>query len=1074
MFPSESFQDEHFHYFIAEAQDLLQSIEQDLLSLRQERSTAKIHNLMRAAHTLKGAAASVGQRTIQEVSHVLEDIFKALYSPNIVIDAEVESLLFDGYECLRRPIAAAIHDSTIDDSEVMNQAAAIIAQLQDKFGDAFNPDVVIPSSAELGFDMVQSMFEVGVTQRLAALEAVMKTESTSQLTESLRTEAEMFLGFAESLSLPGFGEIARLTLSALEQHPDQIQAIATVALQDFSDGRSQVLAGDRTVGGSPSAQLRQLAGYTSNVDLDELELGFIDHQEARPDHDPLSTSSVKYQTQESQQGQQSSNINDTSGQIETLLEDVDLSSAYSFLHPEELITDTLSAQQSSSLQSGQPTEQQFSKPEEGNEVNHPDVSNHDANPLSIPTADPGLSAASRDSKADKLTSQSVTPGSRQAIRVELEHLDTINYFTGELLINQNRQATQQAELNTHVQVLLDQVAQHQQLLYYIQDDLDQILIRSSAGQVQSLPHAASQYVQSPYRFTSNGSTPTIALPEFDPLEMDRYSELHAKVQLALSHYSKLESVVEALTYASKQTQHTVKLQQRLLTHVRDDLTEVRMTPIAVVLNRLPRVIQQLEATHHKPIQLTLTGTDILIDKAIAEKLYDPLLHLIRNAFDHGIESENERRSQGKPLTGKINIHVSQQGNRTRIEIRDDGRGIDLKAVAKRAVQLNLVTLESLHHYSDDQILNFLFEPGFSTRNQVSNLSGRGVGLDIVREQVSAMQGTIAIQSTPQQGTAFILMIPLSLTVAKLMVCQAQGTTYALPVHGVNRVMLPQLNSIYSTASGQSALKLWHQDGEKLIPLVQLSSLISYSENSDYLLQYRKKTDSQPSVQPILLLDIHKQQWAVQVDRILGEQELVIRPLEGITPPPYIYGGAIMGNNDLALAIDPELLILNQHEKTSPVKLSSTSILSLPESTKTHSLPDTRMSRVLLVVDDSATLRHTLTKALEREGYEVLQANDGQEALETLEQRSNIALVLCDIEMPRLNGFEFLSLSRQQIQQPSLPIVMLTSRNSEKHRHLALALGANAYLTKPYAEKELLHTVAALIQQARPPESLNAV
>ncbi|MGB3519370.1 MAG: Hpt domain-containing protein, partial [Elainellaceae cyanobacterium] len=214
MSPSDAFQDQNFAYFITEAQDLLQVIEQELLSIRHERSTVKVHNLMRAAHTLKGAAASVGQRTIREVAHVLEDVFKAFYNPDIEIDAEVEALLFDGYECLRRPVAAALNQQPMDDSDVMNRAANIIARLQDKFGDAFNPEAAIPTSTELGFDMVESMFEMGVTQRLNLIQTALQQGDPS-LAKTLSTQAEMFLGFAESLNLPGFGAIAQATLAAL-------------------------------------------------------------------------------------------------------------------------------------------------------------------------------------------------------------------------------------------------------------------------------------------------------------------------------------------------------------------------------------------------------------------------------------------------------------------------------------------------------------------------------------------------------------------------------------------------------------------------------------------------------------------------------------------------------------------------------------------------------------------------------------------------------------------------------------------------------------------------------------------
>ncbi|MEB3213268.1 MAG: Hpt domain-containing protein, partial [Leptolyngbyaceae bacterium] len=233
--------DESYHQFLTEAQDLLASIEQDLLSLRDHHTPAQVHSLMRAAHTLKGAAASINRDAIKQVAHVMEDIFSALYSPQAVIDDRVEGLLFQGYECLRLLLSAELKHSAVDEAEVLNRAASIIADLQEILGDCFQEEVPVLHSTDLGFDLVQSMFETGVSDRLTNLEEIMRKNDAILLLKTLQSHVDVFLGLAESLNLPGFGKIASTTSQALQINPEQVMLIAQVALKDFSMARDSVL-----------------------------------------------------------------------------------------------------------------------------------------------------------------------------------------------------------------------------------------------------------------------------------------------------------------------------------------------------------------------------------------------------------------------------------------------------------------------------------------------------------------------------------------------------------------------------------------------------------------------------------------------------------------------------------------------------------------------------------------------------------------------------------------------------------------------------------------------------------------
>lgn len=1120
------YQAENLAYFLTEAQDLLQTLEQKLISLHQERTTACIHDLMRAAHTLKGAAASVGQRAIQEVSHVMEDIFKALYNPELEIDAEVESLLFEGYECLRRPLTAALHGEAEDESDVMNRAASIIARLQEKFGDAFNPDAVMPTSAELGFDMVQSMFEVGVTQYLEKLRQAIQNQDAIALATTLQSQAEMFLGFAESLNLPGFGAIAQTTLQALEAHPEEAMAIAQVALEDFLQGREQVLAGDRTAGGTPSAALqrwttRETPNTTEDLfgwdDTDHIHLSYPE-EESMVDAD-LSTASAPTPPIPEAKNSADVDLQDLISALEDELFQENPAPPTPLHSPTESIsfpvetfdeadsdlTDLILALREEALQQGgavqhsatsttpSPTkvEPAIRFNPSGQTTSHAVTVDVSSSATNLGSAHASISTGTTAAVAHDSTSKHSTP-----IRVDLKHLENLNHFTGELLINQNQQTTQNDSLRIQVQNLAQGLQRHQQILYSIQAWADQWLIRASAQSNFSLPAGGTSWqrveLPSSLSLTTQGLS---SLAAFDALEIDRYSGLHSLVQGALSDFSTLESTAETVRQLVKQNQRTIQGQQRFLTHIRDDLTNMRMSPLETIFNRFPSMLERLVKTHQKSVEIHWHGGDIQVDKAIADKLYDPLLHLIRNAFDHGIEHSEVRQENGKKASGQIHIEAYNQSRHTIIEVSDDGCGIDIDRIRQRVIQLSLVKPEDIASYSATQLLDFLFEPGFSTREQVSDLSGRGMGLDIVRSQLAAMGGSVQIHSQPQRGTTFILHIPLSFSITKMLVCQAKSVAYALPVQQVERILLPKPHA-YKIHAQRRALQVFEPGYEPLIPLRSLDELLSYAAGGDRVARSRRYQHNAFSKQQgnsehpyILLLQSKQKRWALQVEQILGEQELVVRPLKGMTPPDYIYGGAILGDNDVALAIDPDVLLQTEGNAPQPISVSPVPAPNSPRPNPATTLPpqthrgllsaspnreeqrpsDTSAKRyILLVVDDSITLRKMLTDTLEQRGHQVIQAQDGQDAIEKLNSHSPVDLVLCDIEMPRLNGFEFLAYSRQHPELSKIPVVMLTSRTTEKHRQMALGLGANGYVTKPYTDDRLLSTLEQVLQQTLKP------
>ncbi|MUG95647.1 response regulator [Scytonema sp. UIC 10036] len=1195
--------EQSYTYFLNEVPELLQTIEQELYSLAQDYSIAKVHNLMRAAHTIKGGAAIVELKTINKIAHSLEDIIRCLYNSEVVIDAELQTLLLQAYECLRLPITAEISGSSINDEEVLQRATTVFARLHEKLGNALDIDNRIPTSVELGFDIVQSIFETGVQQRLESIaQAIQDVRNTDELADFLRSQAEVFLGLAESLNLPGFGEITKTTLAALEANPTCTLEIAELALADFQREQKAIIAGDRTGSEPPSAALRQLsqpliksfntlllpqeeahtdivreltvdtvedlcvdspatttllrdeisklykflikAGSTKNKSLTTREaklylkviryiLGWFNHQLKVP-YQELSLALLvpKVQTENSLEELE----NWLSQWLEFLTEPMD---NYSLsLYRQGIIFKVLFAVakfQYKTFNSELPVLQalknriiQIAKEYK----NYPPITEQEKNWLDSPklqklleikTIHPTLaqandslietiwgteiaSASSIETNSDEsvefpqslviqesatidrsetvaefVTSDSNLKIEKQVdeknqpsqnarqnsfIRVDVESLNTLNYQAGELLICQKRQHLYDEQLGEIIEQLFHQLQRHQKTL----------------NQLRELPLQGQN--------SASKNKQNFADIKFDTLEMDEYTEFNVNLYSAIEETFQLQETTESLDLLTKQATQIQEKSQRLTLNIIDNLVEVRMIPLGDILNPFPQMVQNLGNLYGKLIDIKFTGTHVLIEKAIAEKLSAPLLQLVRNAFDHGIELPEIRRDLGKLERGLIEICAYHQGSQTIIEVRDDGQGLDLDKICTKAVELDFISVEDARSYlskaTEEKLLELLFLPGFTTASKVSEISGRGMGLDIVRSQLYSLNGSITVQSLPNQGTTFILKIPFSMTTDKLMLVQAGGIVYALLLDSIEKIIFPSAHTI-KEFEGKKVL-YWKTDNDEcMVSIRHLSELIDYNSRyaSARTLQ-NKQTDSTENLKnPVLLLRRNQERVGLEVDQIIGEQELVIRPLgQTIAPPKYIYGCSSLANGNMVLVIDAALLLepsnqmqavldtkalspATSQQKALPVSPSTLKpIPLLNSSSKQEVSPYQKQTyqtpKVVLVVDDAISLRQTLSLTLQKFGYQVLQAQNGVEALEQLQAHPEIQVIISDLEMPRMNGFELLSHIQHNPNLANLPIVVLTSRSTEKHRCLARELGAKAYITKPYLEHEFISTIESLL------------
>ncbi len=522
-------------------------------------------------------------------------------------------------------------------------------------------------------------------------------------------------------------------------------------------------------------------------------------------------------------------------------------------------------------------------------------------------------------------------------------------------------------------------------------------------------------------------------------------------QDAMVEIAQLGEAIQDMMLLDQHLHETYRQRQQTLKQVHSGLLQTQMLPLADITQRFPRMIRDLSLQHRKRVSLKLIGANTLMDKAILDKLMDPLVHLLRNAFDHGIEMPALREVNGKSSEATIEIRAYQRGNQTYIEVRDDGRGIDPELIRQKVIDRKLLDREAAQHLTKEALYEYIFSPGFSTAATVTELSGRGVGMDAVRAQVSQLKGSVSVKSEVTQGTIFTLRFPLTLTLSNLLVFRINFLLFALPIDtlaGLVNISRDQVQHI-----NQQSFFVWEGTNVGIYPVAQL------------MRHYPMPLRPQPQLPNIplpqegdltfLIIAGDHKTIAIPIDEVLQEQELVVKPFGQLIPPPsYLYGCTILGDGTLVPILDGPALIRRW-----------TTMARTPANERQLDVPasDCHSHRAdiptILVVDDSPTARQFVALSLEKEGYQVIQARDGREALQYLQQSPLIQAVFCDVEMPRLNGFEFLAQCRQDPRTIDLPILMLTTRSGAKYQQKAKLLGATAYLTKPYLEQELLRTLA---------------
>lgn len=641
------------------------------------------------------------------------------------------------------------------------------------------------------------------------------------------------------------------------------------------------------------------------------------------------------------------------------------------------------------------------------------------------------------------------PVKRPTIRVDLESLNELINLMGELVINRTNLERQEILLRGEVKRLRRHIFELNQSGIQLREDYDYLSVRRNNQPLSDLSSARNNHYLPP-----NNSKKYY---HFDSLELDEYSEFHSTAQRMIETSQALTASAAKIEDFGGQFERSIDQLRRITNSLRSRIMQLRVVPFSTVVDRLPRAVRDLCRTYNKEVNLVLLGRDTKVDESLLDALRDPLVHLVRNAFDHGIESPEVRKAAGKPPTGQIEIEACHQGGQTIITVSDDGRGIDPELIRQKVVKRGILAPEQASDLSIAELYDFLFWPGFSTADAVTDLSGRGVGLDVVRNNLRQVRGTVKVDSRPGKGTIFIIKLPLLLSITDALLVNLDHHTLAVPLDTVEEIIKLRPEEIH--IAGDRPMICWR---DEFIRLVRLADLLPY--HSPYPDQISPKREQ--DFIPVLVLNSSEGILAVIVDYLAGQQEIVVKALPApLSKPKGIIGSTILGDGRVVTIIDVDDLI----EHFQP---HSNGAIVVSDYEPPKLLQPPQQAPKILVVDDSYTLRQLVALSLSRARYRVEQAKDGLDAIHQLERGLECDLMIVDIEMPRMDGFELLRLLKNHPSWAKIPVVMLTSRSSQKHRNLATELGVIDYFTKPYNEAKFLEKIATILASKSAHHSIN--
>jgi chemosensory pili system protein ChpA (sensor histidine kinase/response regulator) len=605
--------------------------------------------------------------------------------------------------------------------------------------------------------------------------------------------------------------------------------------------------------------------------------------------------------------------------------------------------------------------------------------------------------------------------SHELVRVSADLLDNMVNFAGEVSIYRSR-------LEQQIGAYRFNLVEMEQTVSRLRDQLRKLEIETEA--------------QILFRYEKEGLS---GHAEFDPLELDRYSHMQELSRSLLESVGDLASIQNLLESVTRESETLLLQQSRVNTELQEGLMRTRMVPFLGLAPRMRRIVRQLCHELGKKAELELSGADGEMDRTVVDRLIAPIEHMLRNAVSHGIEAPELRRQNGKPEAGMIRIRLEREGTDIVLNIADDGAGIDLSAIRRKAVERGLMQPET--DLPDAEVLQFILETGFSTADRVTQVAGRGVGMDVVNSEVKQLGGVLRIESEPGQGTSFTIRLPFTLALNQALLIEVGEDTYAVPlstIEGVVRMDAARIKSFYADPEAR------FEYGGMAYEVRHLGTTLGGA-------QARLESDS--VTLPVLLARTGERCVGFQVEKLLGNREIVVKSVgPQISTVTGITGATILGDGRVVMILDVASLLRGTIPPVAPRVL------------ETAPSADRGGPVTVMIVDDSITVRKVTTRLLERNEMQVIAAKDGLDAVALLQDHVP-DIILLDIEMPRMDGFEVATHVRNEDRLRGIPIIMITSRTGDKHRQRAMQVGVNRYLGKPFQENDLVGTIRELLNES---------
>ncbi len=1007
--------EELLEFFLEEAEELFEEIDDRLSNWKQKpKDLVHTNNLQRHFHTLKGSARMAGVMSLGNLAHALEDMFERLANETLDSSDNHMALSEKSLDVLRKACEdlRQHHHCHIDEGLISDVKASL------------DPNWKPESTITIEEDQVSEPAEDIISE--ATSEVTLEVSEPSQDTETAAplVSEEMPLDGVSVSNEDALVELIDLDEDGLEVFEIYLEEAEEI-LENMDDAL-QVWSGNVKDKDAIETLQRSLHTLKGGARLSGLTaLGNLTH-ELESYFELVSTDTISPDSEHVRFVMKGYDV------LQSMIDEVKTERKLTI--PVDYMTqlqgvikggdlkDIISSAEDSKVQpisdeSHDAAEVEYAFEESSDTTEFSDEQEKTTEKEAETSVVESAMAASRSAKVVPLVPQAKQddekrrPKQQEQVRIAADQLENLVNLAGETSIFRTR-------LDQQVSVLRLNLEEMNQTVERLREQLRVLEIETDAQIEYRLEIAGQDY------------------QDFDPLEFDRYTRQQELTRILGESASDLVNLKESLDALASDSETLLLQQGRVNTEMQERLMRTRMVPFESLVPRLRRIVRQIGNELGKTVDLAINA-DGEMDRTILEKMIAPIEHMLRNAMDHGIESPEERKAVGKTEAGKVRIRLYREGAEVFIEIQDDGRGLNIKAIREKAIERGLISSQT--SLTDHELQQLIFEAGFSTAESVTQISGRGVGMDVVSSEIKQMGGVVEIDSVEGKGTTFTVKLPFTVSVNQALMVQVGDDIYAIPltnIEGIVRVSPYEVQEFYDNPNSR-------------FEYAGMSYTMRYMGQ---LLDHNKSADLTGVTKPLPILLLHgtDHPTAIQVDELMGSREIVVKSVgQQLSLLSGLSGATILGDGRVVLILDVPALT-RRVEAIQDEDITQVAAV----------VPEARAPRVM-VVDDSITVRKVTQRLLNRHDYEVFTAKDGVDALNVLHDNKPDVMLL-DIEMPRMDGFELATIIRHDETLKDLPIIMITSRTGEKHRQRAESIGVNHYMGKPYNEVDLLQTIEALL------------